>query len=90
MKIRATVTVKGLVQGVCFRQYTQQTATSLNVTGWVRNLPDGSVAGCFEGEEKDVRALIDWCRTGPQWARVDQVIVENEPFQDEFRGFHIR
>ena len=90
MKIRATVTVKGLVQGVCFRQYTQQTATSLNVTGWVRNLPDGSVAGCFEGEEKDVRALIDWCRTGPQWARVDQVIVENEPFQGEFRGFHIR
>jgi acylphosphatase len=90
MKIRATVTVKGLVQGVCFRQYTQQTAIGLNVTGWVKNLPDGSVAGCFEGEEKDVRALIDWCRKGPQWARVDQVTVENGPFRGEFMGFNIR
>jgi acylphosphatase len=90
MKIRATVTVKGLVQGVCFRQYTQQTAITLNVTGWVRNLPDGSVAGCFEGEEKDVRALVEWCRRGPQWARVEEVTVENEPFRGEFRGFNIR
>ena len=90
MKIRANVTVKGLVQGVCFRQYTQETAISLNVTGWVRNLPDGSVAGCFEGDEKDVLALIDWCRRGPQWARVDKVLVENEPFRGEFRGFNVR
>jgi len=90
MKIRASVTVRGIVQGVCFRQYTQQTATSLNVTGWVRNLPDGSVAGCFEGEERDVRALIDWCRRGPNWAQVEKVVVEDEPYRGEFRGFNIR
>jgi acylphosphatase len=90
MKIRASVTVKGLVQGVCFRQYTQQTAIRHNVTGWVRNLPDGNVAGCFEGEEKDVRALIDWCRRGPEWARVEEVLVENEPYRGEFSGFNVR
>jgi acylphosphatase len=90
MKIRARVTIKGLVQGVCFRHYTQQTALQHNVTGWVRNLPDGSVAGCFEGEGKDVRALIDWCRRGPAWAQVDEVLVEDESYRGEFAGFNIR
>ncbi|KAF0220385.1 MAG: hypothetical protein FD174_1286 [Geobacteraceae bacterium] len=90
MKIRATVIVKGLVQGVNFRHYTQQTALHHNVSGWVRNLPDGSVQGCFEGEERDVNALIDWCRTGPSWARVDEVVVEREEFRGEFDGFEIK
>ncbi len=90
MKIRASVIVKGLVQGVCFRHYTQKTAILYNVTGWVRNRTDGNVEGCFEGEEENVKALIDWCRTGPDWARVDDVEVETAPFQGEFRSFNIR
>jgi len=90
MKSRASVIVTGLVQGVSFRHYTQQAAIQHHVTGWVRNLADGSVAGCFEGEETDVRALIDWCRRGPDWARVEEVLVENEPYQGEFQGFNVR
>lgn len=90
MKIRAMVTIKGLVQGVNFRHYTHQSAIRLNVRGWVRNLPDGSVQGCFEGEEAAVRALIDWCRRGPAWASVDEVSVEEEPFRGEFADFEIR
>jgi acylphosphatase len=90
MKIRAVVIVKGRVQGVCFRQYTQQAAILHNVTGWVRNLADGNVAGCFEGEGKDVRALIDWCRRGPEWAQVEEVLVENESYRGEFSGFNVR
>ena len=53
MKIRARVIVTGLVQGVNFRHYARQAALSNNVSGWVMNLPDGSVEGCFEGEESD-------------------------------------
>jgi acylphosphatase len=90
MKIRASVIVKGLVQGVSFRHYTQQAAIRYSVNGWVRNLSDGNVEGCFEGEEQDVRALIDWCRMGPDWARVDEVLVENEMYRGEFRGFNVR
>ena len=37
------VIVEGLVQGVCFREYTRRQAYTLQLTGWVRNLPDGSV-----------------------------------------------
>jgi acylphosphatase len=90
MKIRAMVTIKGRVQGVGFRHYTQRTALQHDVTGWVRNLPDGSVAGCFEGEDKDVRALIDWCRRGPDWAYVEEVLVQDEPYRGEFTSFNVR
>ena len=90
MKIRARVIVKGLVQGVSFRFYVQQTALKHHVGGWVRNLYDGSVEGCFEGDEQDVRALIDWCHRGPEWASVEEVLVENEPYRGEFTGFNIR
>ncbi|HLO24480.1 MAG TPA: acylphosphatase [Geobacteraceae bacterium] len=90
MKIRALVNVTGLVQGVNFRFYTLQSALKLNVTGWVRNLPDGSVEGCFEGEETDVNALIAWCRTGPDSARVDEVVVDRGEFRGDFDGFVVK
>ncbi len=89
-KIRARVNVKGLVQGVNFRHYTRATAQRLDVTGWVRNLPDGSVEGCFEGEDHAVQALIDWCRRGPDYARVDEITVDHEEFRGEFDSFDVR
>lgn len=89
-KIRAIVTVKGLVQGVAFRHHTVQQALRLGVTGWVRNLHNGDVQGCFEGEEPGVQALVQWCNHGPSRARVDRVIVEREEFRGEFSGFDVR
>jgi acylphosphatase len=90
MKIRARVIVQGLVQGVNFRHHTRQTALYHNVSGWVTNLPDGSVEVCLEGEAADVDAVIAWCRTGPGWARVDEVDVRKEEYRGEFDGFEIR
>ncbi|AJE03859.1 acylphosphatase [Geobacter pickeringii] len=90
MKIRAIVTVSGLVQGVAFRHHTVLRAQQLKVAGWVRNLPNGDVQGCFEGDEPSVQALVEWCRLGPSRARVDRVIVENEPYRGEFDGFDVR
>jgi len=90
MKIRSMVTVRGFVQGVSFRYFTLQKALQLNVCGWVKNLANGDVQGCFEGEEQDVRTLIDWCRVGPRLARVDQVIVEPGKVTGEFKDFQVR
>lgn len=89
MKIRTMVTVTGLVQGVAYRQSTQQAAQRLGVNGWVKNQPDGSVAGCFEGEEEDVEALIQWCHEGPRMARVTTVDVRRETFTGEYHSFRI-
>lgn len=90
MKTRATVIVRGLVQGVAFRHYTAQEAARHHVTGWVRNLPDGSVEACFEGEEEDVHAQLEWCRRGPAQARVDEMVVQNGQFTGEFARFSVR
>ena len=67
--------VTGRVQGVSFRWYTQEQATSLGVVGWVRNEPDGSVLLHAEGEDDAVDALVAWCRTGPSTAKVTDVAV---------------
>lgn len=90
MKLRETVIVRGRVQGVAFRHYTAKAAAENRVTGWVMNLPDGSVQACFEGEEEDVHAQVEWCRSGPALARVDELVVEKGTYTGEFSGFSIR
>jgi acylphosphatase len=89
-KSRSKVIVKGIVQGVNFRYYTHRQAVRYNVTGWVRNLPDGSVAALFEGEEQDVEAMAQWCRHGPPSAQVTELIVQPEEYQGEFSSFSIK
>ena len=89
-KSRFQVIVRGIVQGVNFRYYTQRQANRYNVTGWVRNLPDGSVAAVFEGEEQDVEAMVQWCRHGPPSAQVTELIAQPEEYRGEFSSFSIR
>jgi acylphosphatase len=69
------VRITGMVQGVSFRAYARRQAQQLGVTGWIRNEKDGSVVGHFEGPDDAVDALVDWCRHGPAYADVDDVVV---------------
>jgi len=89
-KTRAKVLIKGVVQGVNFRYYTRREAIRHNVTGWVSNLPDGSVAAIFEGEEEEVEAMVQWCRQGPPSAQVAELIIQPEDYRAEFQSFSIR
>jgi acylphosphatase len=90
VKIRTTVIVRGHVQGVAFRHHTTRAAAQHQVTGWVTNLSDGSVQACFEGEEEQVRAMVQWCRRGPDLAQVDELIEERGEYTGEFAGFSVR
>jgi len=69
------VEVSGRVQGVFFRAWTVEQAERLNVNGWVRNCPDGSVEAHLEGEEGAINWLIDLIGDGPSGARVANVRV---------------
>ena len=89
-KSRAKLIIKGIVQGVNFRYYTRREALRSNISGWVGNLPEGSVAAVLEGEEEDVEALILWCRQGPPSAQVTELIVQPEEYRGEFQTFSIR
>jgi acylphosphatase len=84
------VTVRGRVQGIAFRHHTARTASQHNVTGWVKNLADGSVQACFEGDEADVQAMVQWCQRGPSLAQVDELSEERGEFSGEFSDFSIR
>jgi acylphosphatase len=55
----------------------------------VRNHPDGSVEGLFEGEAESVDALVAWCRTGPPAALVERIETRSENYRGEFAGFTI-
>jgi len=87
--VRAEVVIRGLVQGVCFRAYTEEKALSLGLSGHVRNMADGGVEAAFEGLRDDVEEAVQWCRHGPSSARVASVdVVWTAPRGEE--GFHIR
>ena len=72
---RVQLRVTGRVQGVFFRQSAREQAERLGLSGWVRNLPDGSVEALFAGERLLVEQAVAWCRQGPPRARVDEVVV---------------
>jgi len=64
-------------------------ATELGVTGWVKNLPDGSVEALFEGPAEKVSAAVEWCRKGPDRAFVASLQEYAEQPQG-LAGFQIR
>ncbi|MDI6592006.1 MAG: acylphosphatase [Patescibacteria group bacterium] len=89
-KARVHIYVSGRVQGVFFRQNTQEKAKILGITGWVRNLADGRVEAVFEGEKEKVQDLIEWAKRGPIGAKVTELKIEWQEYQGEFKDFEIR
>ena len=87
---RIHISVNGRVQGVFFRQSTRVMAIKNNVTGWVRNLDDGRVEIVAEGEESNINALADWCKTGPANSRVDEFELSEEHSTTELKFFEVR
>ena len=82
------VRITGRVQGVSFRWYAVREAVRLELVGWVRNEPDGSVAARFEGDRGPVEAMVEWCRNGPPGAHVEGVETEESTPAGE-TGFRI-
>ncbi|WP_321530824.1 acylphosphatase [uncultured Desulfuromonas sp.] len=88
--IRATLRISGRVQGVGYRNFVQQSATAFALTGWARNCADGDVEVVVEGEEGDIRHLINCCQQGPSHAQVDKVNMSLSAHTGEFGSFSIR
>jgi acylphosphatase len=87
--IRRHVIVRGLVQGVFFRDSTQRLAQRYDVRGWVSNRADGAVEAVFEGEAEAVERLVAFSREGPRGAQVESVeVTEEQP--EGLSGFAVR
>ena len=87
-KVCVRVRITGLVHGVFFRASLSRVAVEEGVTGWVRNVPDGSVEALLEGEETSVSKVVEWARKGPPRSRVDSVRTEPQPPRG-LKGFRI-
>ena len=74
-RVQAHLIIRGYVQGVYFRARLKQQADAFGVSGWTRNLPDGSVEAELEGPHAAVDAVIGWAHVGPPTASVDSVEV---------------
>jgi len=86
---RARIIVHGVVQGVGYRYNTRVTASQLELTGYVKNLPDGTVEIVAEGASQQLHQLLEWAKQGPPAAQVKQVDVTYDRANGEFASFSI-
>ncbi|MBU6281321.1 acylphosphatase [bacterium] len=87
--LRVRLRARGRVQGVWFRGAAREKALSLGLSGWVRNLPDGSVEALAQGPAWAVEEFVAWCRRGPSGARVDSLDRRDESPGDELDEFDV-
>ncbi|NLB82826.1 MAG: acylphosphatase [Synergistaceae bacterium] len=81
---------EGRVQGVGFRHWAARSAQKLNLTGLVRNLPEGSVEVQAQGSEQSVNVLDNLLRKGPSSARVVRVTAIDCPLKESEDSFLVR
>ena len=82
--------VRGRVQGVFFRQSTQERARALRLRGWVRNLPDGTTVEVLaQGPRGSLNELLDFLGHGPPGAIVEEVAPEWRPKGPPLPAFHV-
>lgn len=81
MEQNILATACGRVQGVGFRYFVQRQATALGICGWVKNCEDGSVRMLLQGEKAAVEKLLDILREGTVWIAVDQLLIEQVPWE---------
>ncbi len=86
MKIRRHYIVKGRVQGVGFRYHAYHTARAYGLTGYAKNLYDGSVELEVQGDEELVRNFMN-ILDGDRYIRIEDIEMKEMPLDEEERGF---
>lgn len=82
--------ITGRVQGVGFRYFAEYKAVELNITGWVKNTPDGNVEIEATGEPENLKIFTDWMKTGPARAIVQTFSASDITPLRHFNNFIIR
>ena len=80
--------IKGKVQGVFYRATAKKIADKLQLTGWIKNTKDGDVEVAATGNEEQLKVFINWCKKGPEKAKVEDVIVTPKT-ETHFNDFKI-
>lgn len=86
---RLSVAVYGLVQGVGFRYFCRRHADRLGITGYAKNLMDGSVEIIAEGDKQRLLVFLDEVKKGPSLSRVGDVSAKWEEAEEKFTFFRV-
>ena len=89
-KVGVHLKVEGRVQGVGFRYFSQRAGTENNVTGFVRNLLDGSVEIEVEGDYQDISKFINTIKNDHPYAQVTNIQQIELPFTGKYKNFQIK
>ena len=89
-QIGAEIVIRGMVQGVGYRYFCYRRALNLELAGWVKNDPDGSVFVLVEGDRSAVEALLDELKVGPYGAGVTSLNTKWTPFSGQYKSFEVR
>ena len=87
--MNARLIITGNVQGVGFRAFVRNRAIKNNITGWVKNLDDGSVEALLSGSQENLDKLIEITRRGTPWSKVSDVVVTYNEDQEKYSLFEI-
>ena len=85
---RAHVVISGFVQGIAYRAFIKQKADMLNLKGYAKNLQSGDVEAIFEGEEPNIKEMLQICKTH-QLAKVNNITIKEEKPTNKFKEFNI-
>jgi len=87
--IGAHLVVKGLVQGVGYRWFALKSASSYNINGWVKNLPDSTVEVQAYGDKGALNSFIKDLSRGPSFSKVTDVVVRWVEFESAYISFSV-
>jgi len=81
--------ISGDVQGLGYRAWMRREAQRLGITGWVKNRQDGAVEAVIQGEEEDVKKLIEKAKLGPDVSWVEKVDIQDMPVNENLLDFQV-
>lgn len=89
-KVRAEITVSGLVQGVGFRHFVITNAEEMELKGYTKNLNNGDVEIVAEGPKERIDVLFNKVKIGPMHAQVKDTFIKWRDYKGEFTRFEVR
>ena len=88
--VRFYLRFTGRVQGVGFRFFAAMNAERCHLTGWVKNMSDGSVTAEVQGTRLQIKQFLDFINSGNRFVRIDEIEKEELPCVENERRFQVR
>lgn len=90
MSLTYEIIADGRVQGVGYRRFCLQMAKNCGITGYVRNLTDGSVKIIAQGEPSDLNLFLEFLKKGPVFAEILSFKAERLTAATVYKEFSIK